>query len=1320
MSRGFSTALSTRTRRSFTLFWAVLFVLSLALQYASVSAPQSALAFSGLKAGTLAGFEVDGDLQAGNASTNPGAIPPGQIFGGPPMVNGADWVNPSPAGAVVRDDGANSASDTWLKQGKELDTTDWSYQTKAVTPNKDDIRHVMAYAAGGGGDVYLFVGATRIVNNGDTHLTVELNRQPFKTWADGVSKPDRSVGDVFIDLEFTNGGALPDVPVYKVTGVTTSANGQVVTIVELNNASGANLIRSATNLAALNPGGLGYNIPTNEFAEFGINLTALGIDTACPGLGTANIRTRAGGESLGSSDVKDFTIPFGLDLNNCGELRILKVDGRGTQSTGDDTPLGGATFRISPNPFTGTGSLDVTDNSFPDENPAAGTVDLTNVRPASYTITEIDAPDGFTLDSSSKSATVPQFGGFGDATVGPFIDQPLLPTVTVDKTANPSQVAEPGASVAFNVDVHNTSGFAVTLTTLTDNVHGNLNGKGTCATGGTIAAGGHYTCSFLATVSGNAGDSETDVVTSTVQDSYGQTATDTDDATVTVTDVKPTISVVKTADPTVVDEPGGDVTFTVQVTNNSVEPVTLTDLTDDVYGDLGGQGTCATGGVIAAGGTYSCSFTGAVSGSAGDQKKDIVTAAAIDDEENEATASDDATVSIADVLPFIQVEKTPNPASLPEPEGVVTFTVKVTNVGPVEVTITSLVDDIYGDLTTKGDCATGATLASLASYTCSFAETVSGDASGFPHEDVVTAKAVDVDGNEASDDAKATVTFTDVAPTIAVDKTASPASVVEPGGSVTFTVMVTNNSGESVTLTDLTDDPYGDLTDSGNASISDSTCATGGTIGVGGTYTCTFKATVNGTAGESKTDTVTATAIDNEKNEATASDDATVDILRNPRGDLTIRKTVTGDTTGFSGGDFVFHVDCGRAGSRDVPVTVTGTSGSVTLHDIPAGAVCTVSEKETPPAGLNASWGTPTYDPAGGVVTIVDGQTVTVAIANPRSVAQPVVSIDKTNSTTGAVTPGASVTYTLTLSVQNGPAANVTIVDQLPAEIRDVTNVSDAGVYDSTGNKITWTLATVADGETLTYDAKVLSNAAAGDKVNTATITEGPCDEEDGCSDDSTVTVVIPAKPGLTIDKGVSLSASGPFAASLTTTTGTTVYYRIRITNTGNVPLSAVSLTDSLFNLATVCSSPVPTTLAVAASYDCTYSDTAKVGTRTNTATVDSEETQPASDTASVTASTPREPTCEELGNCPTPAPTPTPTPTPSPTPSPTPTGSVLAATATPRVTPPPTSTVGSENETNPPSSSLGIVFMAISVFGLALGVLTPEPARARRRSARK
>jgi uncharacterized repeat protein (TIGR01451 family) len=131
---------------------------------------------------------------------------------------------------------------------------------------------------------------------------------------------------------------------------------------------------------------------------------------------------------------------------------------------------------------------------------------------------------------------------------------------------------------------------------------------------------------------------------------------------------------------------------------------------------------------------------------------------------------------------------------------------------------------------------------------------------------------------------------------------------------------------------------------------------------------------------------------------------------------------------------------------------------------------------------------------------------------------------------------------------------------------------------------------------------------------------------------ESTVTVkvknhleVTPA-PGLAVDKGVSLSADGPFDASLSTTAGTTVHYRITITNTGNVELTGVTLTDDTFDLsAKGCT--IPTTLAVGAHFDCNYDAVAAAGTTTNTATADSAETESVSDTATVTATAPTTPT---------------------------------------------------------------------------------------------
>ncbi len=66
-----------------------------------------------------------------------------------------------------------------------------------------------------------------------------------------------------------------------------------------------------------------------------------------------------------------------------------------------------------------------------------------------------------------------------------------------------------------------------------------------------------------------------------MEDNEGNTASDTDDATVTVTDLQPTVELTKTADPQTLPEPGGVFTYTLTIHNSSAEAVTITALTDD-------------------------------------------------------------------------------------------------------------------------------------------------------------------------------------------------------------------------------------------------------------------------------------------------------------------------------------------------------------------------------------------------------------------------------------------------------------------------------------------------------------------------------------------------------------------------------------------------------------------------------------------------------------------------------------------------------------------------------------------------------------------
>ncbi len=370
------------------------------------------------------------------------------------------------------------------------------------------------------------------------------------------------------------------------------------------------------------------------------------------------------------------------------------------------------------------------------------------------------------------------------------------------------------------------------------------------------------------------GPDHVNVFTGKAVDNDETEAVDTDDATVDFSNVLPTIEVTKTPSVSVVPETGGNVTFTFTVKNtSSEESVTIKSLSDSVYGTLSGDADCKVGTVLASGATCDFSITKWVEGDyTGSDHVNVFTGKAVDNDGTEAVDTDDATVDFSNVLPTIEVTKTANPTAIPETGGNVTFTFTVKNTSSEEsVTIKSLSDSVYGTLSGDADCKVGTVLASGATCDFSITKWVEGDYTGPDHVNVFTGKAVDNDETEAVDTDDATVDFSNVLPTILVTKTAGTLVLSVPGGDVLFTVVVTNNSKESVTLTTLTDNIYGNLNGR-------DTCATGGTIPAnGGIYTCTFTGAVNGNPGF-YTDVVTATATDNDGSIDTDTDDATVEL----------------------------------------------------------------------------------------------------------------------------------------------------------------------------------------------------------------------------------------------------------------------------------------------------------------------------------------------------------------------------------------------------------------------------------------------------------
>lgn len=261
----------------------------------------------------------------------------------------------------------------------------------------------------------------------------------------------------------------------------------------------------------------------------------------------------------------------------------------------------GKTFSFTIDPAVVSGaSQSVTDNTSGVEQTA-----LLSATPGTYSITEGALPTGWELDAASclrqTTATGTKTGSAvtgiavtsGATTTCTFTNKMSAPSVTVVKTAGAATVPETGGNVTFDIVVTNGSSIAVTLDSLVDNVFGKLNGVGTCNGAsnafGSIASSGTYSCAITKALGpAKAGDVHVDTVTAYVS-SDGGPASAKDSAKVTFTDVKPDITVTKSADVTEITATGGvsvanftaDVSYARSSISGTSTPIFASDVCDD-------------------------------------------------------------------------------------------------------------------------------------------------------------------------------------------------------------------------------------------------------------------------------------------------------------------------------------------------------------------------------------------------------------------------------------------------------------------------------------------------------------------------------------------------------------------------------------------------------------------------------------------------------------------------------------------------------------------------------------------------------------------
>jgi uncharacterized repeat protein (TIGR01451 family) len=240
-----------------------------------------------------------------------------------------------------------------------------------------------------------------------------------------------------------------------------------------------------------------------------------------------------------------------------------------------------------------------------------------------------------------------------------------------------------------------------------------------------------------------------------------------------------------------------------------------------------------------------------------------------------------------------------------------------------------------------------------------------------------------------------------------------------------------------------------------------------------------------------------------------------------------------------------------------------------------------------------------------GTVTLAPGDTKTCTISNDDIAQNPDISIDKEGAldlgVDGIANPGDIITYQFSVSnTGDVELTSVDITDLLPGlSAIDCTPEAHPIASIAVGAPPVLCSATYA----ITQD-----DIDAGEVNNTASA-EGECTALDcPVSDEDPNTETIPASPAVTIDKEGSFDQG----ADATSTVGDIISYTFDVTNTGNITLTNVEVTDPLVGLSVIDCAPEANpivdlapeeTVQCTATYAITQEDI-DAGSRDNTATV--------------------------------------------------------------------------------------------------------------------
>ncbi|MEH6587316.1 MAG: SdrD B-like domain-containing protein [Halioglobus sp.] len=322
------------------------------------------------------------------------------------------------------------------------------------------------------------------------------------------------------------------------------------------------------------------------------------------------------------------------------------------------------------------------------------------------------------------------------------------PKIRVVKIPSDFIVESPSADVTYNIFVFNIGDTVVTIDQLIDSRFGELDGKGTCVVGERLTQRQVYRCRFTETITGEPRDIHRNRVTAIASDAIDNIAFDSGPAAVLF--IAPDDAAIGDQ---VWEDLNADGVF------DAGEPG-LGNVSIDLYsGDvLEGSTTTDASGKYVFSGLAAGNFQVRVTDTANVLAGRVLTGGTEPVDVSLAVSEIYADADFGYASAAIEVVKQGNRVVLLEPDGNVTYTITTRNIGYLNVTLTSLLDDRFGDLAGQGSCSLPVAIPARSSVACEFTRAISG-AQGDTHTNTVTAGAVDGENNPLEARDYFTVTF---------------------------------------------------------------------------------------------------------------------------------------------------------------------------------------------------------------------------------------------------------------------------------------------------------------------------------------------------------------------------------------------------------------------------------------------------------------------------------------------------------------------------------------------------------------------------------